>query len=47
MIEINFGTIRLFFDGQIWWLSQLDGEGMGVSLTELDILLQDYYNGNF
>ena len=47
MIEINFGTIILKFDGRIWWLSQLDGESMEVSLAEVDKLLQDYYKGNF
>ena len=47
MIELTFNTIVLRYDSQRWWLIQMDGEGMEISVTEIENILQNYYTGNF
>jgi len=47
MIAIKFNSIVIKYNDGLWWLEQLDGEAMEVSVDEIERLLQAYYSGNF
>jgi hypothetical protein len=46
-ICVGLGSISIIFYDNIIFLEQADGEGMEVSMQELEKLLQEYYSGNF
>ena len=46
-MRIEFETIALVLHRDTWFLTQKSGEAMGISIKQIDNLLQDYYAEHF
>ena len=47
MIELKFGTMKLSFDRERWWLIEDDGEAMVIRTEDIERMLAEYKRRNF